>query len=102
MQRDMSYELDDVFSSRNAGELIDEQHFETKKLRTPGLRVLTPTESHALAHPHDVALPVPTSTPIMDLAGDVNVPFIGPVSTQKLAIGAAVGLGIWLLFFRKS
>lgn len=37
MQRDMSYELDGIFSSRNAGELVSVKQTRTTVKRSPGL-----------------------------------------------------------------
>jgi hypothetical protein len=37
MERDMSYELDGMFSGRNAGELVTVQQTRTKVVRSPGL-----------------------------------------------------------------
>ncbi len=100
MQRDMSYELDDMMSTRNAGELVLSEEVKTKVLRTPGLRHLDPPEDHNIPTPTARSLSIPTSRPMSDLAGDINLPVVGPVSVQKLAIGAAVGLGIWYFFLR--
>lgn len=36
-QRDMSYDLDSVFSTRNQGQLISAKPVQTKMVRTPGL-----------------------------------------------------------------
>lgn len=37
MQRDMSYDLDGVFATRNQGQLINQQKVQNKVLRMPGL-----------------------------------------------------------------
>lgn len=109
MQRDMSYELDDVFSTRNAGELIEEQVMKTRVLRTPGLRVLAtpqaqsldPALDHSLSNPLGVSMQGGFYAKANDLAGDINLPFIGAVSTQQLALGALAGGLVWFLFLRK-
>jgi hypothetical protein len=64
MQRDMSYELDSVFSGRGAGELVQVQQTRTRMSRTPGLQQ-TPRSTvtkisaplaHKLStsHPHNI------------------------------------------------
>jgi hypothetical protein len=101
MQRDMSYELDDVFADRNAGELVLTEQRKTKVLRTPGLRDLSLPLAQSLPSPTSQSLALPLARESDDLAGDINLPGIGPVSVQKLAIGAAVGLGIWYFLLRR-
>ncbi len=100
MNRDMSYELDDVFADRNAGELVLTEEVKTKVLRTPGLRHLDPPEDHNIPTPTARSLSIPMASPMTDLAGDITLPIVGAVSVQKLAIGAAVGIGIWYFFLR--
>ncbi len=109
MQRDMSYDLDDVFSGRNAGELISEPVVKTRVLRTPGLRVLEGPQTKSLDPALDRSLSIATGIPLDqgmytkagDLAGDINIPVIGPVSVTQLAVGAAIGAGIWYFFLRR-
>jgi|GEM_PF-6904947 hypothetical protein len=64
MQRDMSYELDSVFSGRGAGELVQVQQPRTRMSRTPGLQQTTRSSvtkisaplDHKLStsHPHNI------------------------------------------------
>jgi hypothetical protein len=63
MQRDMSYELDGIFSSRGAGELVTVKQTRTRVTRSPGLapaarmaggdvRNLTPAIGRPMHRPH--------------------------------------------------
>ncbi len=102
MQRDMSYDLDDVFSGRNAGELVSHQVTKTRVLRTPGLRVLSTPHATNLDPHMDTSLSHPLSKSIADtLAGDIELPVIGTVSVGKVAVGAAIGLAAWYFIFRR-
>ena len=102
MQRDMSYELDGMFSGRNAGELVAVQQTRTRIKRSPGLapvarmaggdvRNLTPAIANRIPQSHarnivrpgyrsmSIPLAMSLSQPIFkqpgDLAGDM--PFDG-------------------------
>jgi hypothetical protein len=106
MQRDMSYELDDAFSTRNDGEvlLVDE----------PRPRVLRGGGSLSIRRPNAVALrdagPIEVDAEVMsgggsraavDLAGDagvVAVPGLGNVNLIHVGVAVAAGaLLMWLL-----
>jgi hypothetical protein len=113
MQRDMSYDLDDVFAGRNAGELLTEEVTKTRVLRTPGLRVLPaphaqnldPRMDQSLSNPLGRSLSNGIDTVPNDLAGlldgDINLPIVGAVSKKQLAIGAVAGLALWFLVLRR-
>ncbi len=102
MQRDMSYDLDDVFSTRGAGELVSHEVTKTRVLRTPGLRVLSAPKPTDIDPHMDHSLSNPLSKSIADtLAGDITIPVVGTVSVGKAAVGAAIGLGIWYFFLRR-
>lgn len=107
MNRDMSYELDDAFSTRNDGEvlLMDE----------PRPRVLRGGGSTNISRPNAVALrdagPVEIDAEVMGdrtvkakgLAGmEVDLPIIGKVNLVHVGIGAAVGIGLYLLLKKKG
>jgi hypothetical protein len=102
MQRDMSYELDDAFSSRNDGEvlLVDE----------PKPRVLRGGGSTNISRPNAVALrdsgPVESDdvlrhgyTPATGLQGTtVDLPLVGQVNLLHVGLGIAAGAAlVWLL-----
>jgi len=126
MQRDMSYELDGIFGTRNAGELVTVQQTRTRIKRAPGLapaarmaggdvRNLTPaigtpmrgplprTISPALARSLGIPLAKSLEKPIFnvprDLAGlgDVNLPIVGTVSVGMLALAAGLGFAAYKL-----
>ena len=98
VDRDMSYELDDAFSGRNAGELQEAEVVQTRAMRTPGLRNLTKP-----LYTRD-AIPATTAdtwdggytkaTGLADMT--LDVPVIGTLSIKSIAIGAAIGaLALW-------
>jgi hypothetical protein len=120
MHRDMSFDLDGIFSTRNAGELTSVKQVRTRVTRAPGLErahradggdvtVLTPAigrKMHASAprpilrfpaKPLDASAGRSLTTPFYhrpgDLAGlgDVTLPVIGTVSTISLALAAVLG-----------
>lgn len=41
IQRDMSYDLDSIFSTRNQGQLISSKPVQTKMTRVPGLKQIS-------------------------------------------------------------
>ncbi len=95
MQRDMSYDLDDAFALRDAGEVQNLSTPKTTVLRTPGLVAVFPNEVHAAAD-----MEADTTHRPMDLAGvTVDVPMLGQVNL--LHIGLAAGLVYLLCRARK-
>lgn len=102
-QRDMSYELDSIFSTRGQGELIATPVVKTQVLRTPGLRQLRGPEAQHLDPRMDHTLATPHPTKLMDLSGlgDIDLPIVGPVSAQNLLVGAGVALAAWYFFLKK-
>jgi len=94
MQRDMSYELDDSFSTRNAGELVRTMVPKTRVMRTPGLRVLAkPQIESANVYGSDFEQ-LYEGTPVRaadGLAG-ITLPGVGAVDLKSAAIGAVVGV----------
>lgn len=100
-QRDMSYELDSIFSTRNQGELISTPIVRTKVMRTPGLRRLSGPEAQHLTAADPVrSLSIPMASKLTDL-GDIDLPVVGPVSVKNLAVGAAIGAALWYFVLRK-
>jgi hypothetical protein len=98
VDRDMSYELDDAFAGRNAGELQEAEVVQTRTMRTPGLKSLT--------RPLYTAERIPATTPdtwdggytaatgLADMT--LDVPVLGSLSVKSIAIGAVVGaLALW-------
>ncbi len=102
-QRDMSYDLDSIFSTRNQGELISTPIVRTKVMRTPGLRQLRGPEAQHLDPSMSRSLAVPMSSKLTDLSGlgDIELPVVGAVSVKNLAIGAAVGAALWYFLLRR-
>lgn len=89
-QRDMSYDLDGVFASRNQGQLVSAQVSQQQIVRTPGLVPLRRTQNGFL----------PMGSPVggwMDETTDL--PLIGTVSNKTLIFGAAGLAGAVALFF---
>jgi len=87
-QRDMSYDLDGVFASRNQGQLVSAQVSQQQTVRTPGLVPLRRTQNGFL----------PLGQPV--LAGWLDettaLPVIGTVSNKMLALST---VGIAALMF---
>lgn len=102
-QRDMSYDLDSIFSTRNQGELISTPIVRTKVMRTPGLRQLHGPEAQHLDPKMDRSLAIPMSHKLTDLSGlgDITLPVVGAVPIKNLAIGAAVAAALWYFVLRK-
>lgn len=87
MDRDMSYDLDDSFALRDAGEVQPMPEVKTRVLRTPGLApVLAPNEITKLRDAGE-------AMPVRDMAGvgalEVDLPVVGKVNL--LHVGLAVG-----------
>ena len=117
MQRDMSYDLDGIFATRNAGELTSVKQVRTRVTRAPGLERahradggdvvnLTPALGQRMhgtaprpilrfpAKPIDASQGRSLTTPFYHRPGDladINLPVVGAVSPLTLAL--AVGLG---------
>lgn len=127
--RDMSYELDGVFSTRNAGELVSAERPKMKIVRNSGLKRLgtplgtpkttrlLPTPYTNLNHslgtkmgtPRTTSLDPAMSHPATGLADayspmaglGLDVPFLGTISWQQIAVGAAVGMALMALLRRR-
>lgn len=86
MDRDMSYELDDAFSLRDAGEAQPMPVPKTRVLRTPGLSpVFSPNEVTKIRDAEVVGRAT-------DMAGvEVDLPVVGRVNL--LHVGVALALG---------
>jgi hypothetical protein len=107
MQRDMTYELDDAFSTRNDGEvlLVDEAR----------PRVLRSGRSTDVSRPNAVALrdagPVEVDAEVMrdtitradGMAGvEVTLPVLGKVNLLHVGIGIAIGAAVLWVLKRKQ
>ena len=113
MQRDMSFDLDAAFSTRNEGELLSVRPAKTQVLRTPGLTVVSDGEAYDLPSegadpmgmPSDSPLPYFRDEPasVEGLGGAVvNVPVLGQTNLLHVALGAAIGAAVvWFLFRKK-
>lgn len=106
MHRDMSFDLDAAFSTRNDGELISTRPSRTQVLRTPGLTVLTPDEYESLpsegddpmGFPSDSALPYEQDQPAAVEGLGVSIPGLGETNLMHVALGVAIGAAIvWLI-----
>ena len=119
--RDMSYELDGIFNTRNAGELVTVRQTRTKIRRSPGLapaarmsggdvQNLTPALSHPMRsrRPRNISpgmarslgLPMARSlsNPIYRVPndlGDITLPLVGTVSVMTLLLAAAGGFAAY-------
>lgn len=91
MQRDMSYDLDGVFASRNQGQLVSTVAQQQHTVRTPGLVPIRRTANGF------VPLGEGTSGGWMD--GTTDLPLLGTVSNKTLLLGAAGLAGAVALFF---
>lgn len=107
--RDMSYELDGIFSTRNQGQLISSTPVATKVTRTPGLApvkirpqyrpIKGSIEGMGRSIGEYVEAPSYSGGSLVDtalrgLGTQVNLPVVGAVSVGTLAV---VGLGIWFI-----
>jgi hypothetical protein len=90
-QRDMSYDLDGVFASRNQGQLVSAQASQQQIVRTPGLVPLHRTQQGFLPMGEQLAGGWMDST--------TDLPLIGTVSNKTLLLGAAGLAGAVALFF---
>lgn len=92
-QRDMTYDLDGVFSSRNQGQLIAAPIMQARTIRTPGLiRISRP----------NAGVPVPSGFSGW-LDDETDLPVVGKVSNKMLLAGVAViGIGAFLVLKRKK
>lgn len=107
--RDMSYDLDGVFSTRNQGQLISSTPVATKVTRTPGLapvkirpqyRALKGAIS-GMGRPLGEYVEAPSysgggivDAALKGLGAEINLPVVGAVSVGTLAL---VGVGIWFI-----
>lgn len=100
----MSYDLDGIFQSRGQGALVTSvPKIQNQILRTPGLQQITSKGAKALTTRQARPMQHPGYSPgMVSGMGEINIPFIGPVSNTTLIIGVAgLALGAFLLFGRK-
>jgi len=118
MKRDMSYELDGVFSGRNAGELVQVRPARTRIGRTPGLmqqksrhsarpisapfyspthtdtpHSITAHNTRSLAHSPDKTLNAKFYNRAPDLAGDEDLACDDPMGEYEDAGDPMPGMG---------
>ncbi len=103
--RDMSYALDGVLSTRNQGQLISSTPVATKVTRTPGLAPVKIRPSYRKI-PGSISgmgqyvdAPSYSGGSLVDhalrgLGAEINLPVVGAVSVGTIAV---VGLGLWFL-----
>ena len=119
--RDMSHDLDGMFSDRNAGQLVSVKQTRTRVMRSPGLRPaarmaggdirnltpaigrpmfaranrnLTPAMARSInaRGPKNMGLPMfKVPGDLADDLGTITLPMIGTVSLMTVAIGVAAG-----------
>lgn len=110
MNRDMSYELDDAFSSRNDGEIISLQAPRPRVLR--GGDQTTPIYKPNYQAIHDEG-PIHAATSVYDgqqptratglMGAEVDIPVIGKINLVHIGVGIGLGvLAMWLLSGKKS
>lgn len=107
--RDMSYDLDGVFSTRNQGQLISSTPVATKVTRTPGLAPVKIRPSYkpikgaieGMGRPLGEYVEAPSysggslvDTALRGLGAQVNLPVIGAVSVGTIA---AAGIALWFI-----
>ena len=109
-ERDMSYELDGIFSTRNQGQLISSSPVATQVTRTPGLTPMR-VRPTARAIPGSVSgmgeyveAPNYSGGSMVDqvlkgLGAEINLPIIGSVS---VGMGLLAGLGVYFLLKEKK
>lgn len=90
--RDMTYDLDGVFATRNQGQLVAAPVTQNKIIRTPGL---VPMQKTLAGY---VEAPAYAGTAGW-LDDTTDLPLIGTVSNKMLLIGAAGLAGAVALFF---
>jgi LPXTG-motif cell wall-anchored protein len=90
--REMTYDLDGVFASRNQGQLIAAPAVQARTIRTPGLTQISRAS---------IGTRMPSGfSGWMD--GETDLPVVGKVSNKMLLAGAAViGIGAFFLLKRK-
>ena len=97
-QREMTYDLDGVFSTRNQGQLVSAAATQQRTVRTPGLIPLQRTMAG-----YEVAPSYSGTAGWMDDTTDL--PVIGPVSNKMLLIGAAgiaAAVGLFIVLKKKK
>jgi hypothetical protein len=97
-QRDMTYDLDGVFASRNQGQLVSAQQSQQQIVRTPGLRPVKRTLMGYVEAPSYAG-----TAGWMDDTTDL--PLIGTVSNKTLLLGAAglaAAVGLFFVLKRKK
>ena len=107
--RDMSYDLDGVFSTRNQGQLISSTPAATKVTRTPGLAPVRIRPQYkaikgsieGMGRPVGEYVEAPSysggslvDTALRGLGAQINLPVVGAVSVGTLV---AVGGVLWFL-----
>lgn len=107
--RDMSYDLDGIFSTRNQGQLISSTPVATKITRTPGLAPMKIRPAYkpikgaieGMGRPLGDYVEAPSYSggslvdkALRGLGAPINLPVIGAVSVGTIAV---VGLGLWFL-----
>lgn len=110
MNRDMSYELDDAFSTRDNGEIIKLQARQPRVLR--GGDMTTPIMKPNYQAIHDEG-PIHAATSVYEgqqpvratglMGAEVDIPVVGRVNLVHVGIGIGVGaLIMWALSGKKS
>lgn len=97
--REMSYDLDGVFATRNQGQLVAAVPTQTRMLRTPGLVRLNSGAPGRMPF-HGLAadmLPGPAAEGNAAGAADktIDLPIVGPVKKSTLLIGGLLAVAAW-------
>lgn len=103
MQRDMSYELDDAFSTRNDGEVLLMDEPRPRVLRSGGSTNISRPNDVALRDAGPVAIYDSPVRPASGLAGvEVDLPLIGKINLIHLGVGIAAGAALMWFLNRKK
>lgn len=97
-QREMTYDLDGVFSTRNQGQLVSTVATQQNTVRTPGLVPLKRTLSG-----YELAPSYSGTAGWMD--DSTELPLIGLVSNKMLLVGAAglaAAVGLFFVLRKKK
>jgi len=98
--REMSYDLDGIFSTRNQGQLVASIPTQTKMIRTPGLTPMKTTPMYRAAGVgDDVAAP---ASPTVVAPSTFTLPVLGKVPKTTVYLGIAAIAGAWFLMHRKA
>lgn len=99
--REMSYDLDGIFSTRNQGQLVASVPTQTKMIRTPGLTPMKTTPMYRAAGVgDDVAAPASPTTVVTPPS--FTLPILGKVPKTTVYLGLAAIAGAWFMMHKRA